>query len=81
MTMSIYLLLPFDNEFTNFTQHGIFLPVFFYKIAFSGEKENQTQYFYLNQDVIELSQKQIFRKATVVKLQQGEQELVPESKK
>jgi len=76
---NVYLFAsPFDNEFTNFTQHGIFLPVF-YKIAFSGEKENQTQYFYLNQDVIELSKADI-PEGTVVKLQQGEQELVPDQR-
>ncbi|ADR22987.1 membrane protein [Marivirga tractuosa] len=69
---------PFDQSYTNFTQHGIFLPVF-YKIAFSGKKENQTQYFFLNQDVIELSKSDI-PEGTVVKLQQGEQELVPDQR-
>ncbi|WKK77589.2 hypothetical protein QYS49_10950 [Marivirga salinae] len=69
---------PFDQDYTNFTQHGIFLPVF-YKIAFSGKKENQAQYFFLNQDVIELSKADI-PEGTVVKLQQGEQELVPDQR-
>jgi len=69
---------PFDQDYTNFTQHGIFLPVF-YKIAFSGKKENQTQYFFLNQDVIELALTNI-EEGTIVKLQQGEQELVPDQR-
>ncbi len=69
---------PFNKEYTNFTQHGIFLPVF-YKIAFSNKRESQTQYFYLNQDVIELSLSDI-PEGTVVKLKQGEQELVPDQR-
>lgn len=69
---------PFTQEYTNFTQHGIFLPVF-YKIALSGKKENQTQYFYLNQDVIEISMSDI-PAGTIIKLQQGNQELVPDQR-
>jgi hypothetical protein len=69
---------PFNKEFTNFPQHGTFLPVF-YKIAFSGKKGNQAQYFYLNQDVIQLSIPDI-PEGIVVKLQQGDQELVPDQR-
>lgn len=69
---------PFDQEYTNFPQHGIFLPVF-YKIAFSGKRENQAEYFYLNQDVIQLSLSDI-PEGTVVKLKQGDQELVPDQR-
>lgn len=67
---------PFTEEFTNFPQHGIFLPVF-YKMAFIGRKENKVQYFYLNQEVIELPVSGI-PKGTIVKLRQQGQVLVPD---
>ncbi|HET8860792.1 hypothetical protein [Marivirga sp.] len=70
--------VPLSNEFTNFPQHGLFLPTL-YKMAFSGRKENQLQYAYLNQEIVTLNFEN-GPNSSVYKLKQGEQELVPDQR-
>lgn len=69
---------PLKEDFTNFTRHGIFLPVF-YKIAFSGNNENQVQYSYLNDDLIQLNTSNL-SSSDIFKLKQLNQELVPDQR-
>jgi|GEM_PF-4831836 hypothetical protein len=69
---------PLNENYTNFTRHGIFLPIL-YKIAFSGKKENQVQYSYLNEEVINISILGL-SSGEIFKLRQGEQELVPDQR-
>jgi hypothetical protein len=70
--------VPLTEEYTNFTRHGLFLPVL-YKIAFSGKKENQAQYFYLNDEVIEMVLPKI-GSGDIFKLKQADQELIPDQR-
>jgi len=69
---------PLKEDFTNFTRHGIFLPVF-YKIAFSGNNENRVQYSYLNDDLIQLNTSNL-SSSDIFKLKQLNQELVPDQR-
>ncbi|WKK87321.2 BatA domain-containing protein [Marivirga arenosa] len=69
---------PLKEDFTNFTRHGIFLPVF-YKIAFSENNENQVQYSYLNDDLIQLNTSNL-SSSDIFKLKQLNQELVPDQR-
>ncbi|WP_375580609.1 BatA domain-containing protein [Marivirga tractuosa] len=69
---------PLNEEFTNFPQHGIFLPVL-YKIAFSGKKENQVQYYYLDDEIIEINIPDL-ASGDIFKLKQADQELVPDQR-
>jgi hypothetical protein len=70
--------VPLKEDYTNFIRHGIFLPVF-YKIAFSGKKENQVQYAYLDEEIVTLTVKSLASGA-IFKLRQAEQELVPDQR-
>jgi len=70
--------VPLEEDYTNFTRHGIFLPVM-YKIAFSGKKENQAQYFYLDNEIIEINIPDL-SSGDIFKLKQEEQELVPDQR-
>ena len=70
--------VPLTEEYTNFSRHGIFLPVL-YKIAFSGKKENQVQYAYLDKEIINLTIPNL-SSGDIFKLRQGDQELVPDQR-
>ncbi len=69
---------PFDEEYSNFSRHGLFLPVF-YKIAFSGRQENTILYHYLDQEIIAFNSKDI-PSGTVLKLINENQELIPDQR-
>jgi len=69
---------PLKEEYTNFIRHGIFLPIL-YKIAFSGKKENQVQYSYLDDEIVEISMPDI-SSGDIFQLKQADQELVPEQR-
>ncbi|WP_340152258.1 BatA domain-containing protein [uncultured Marivirga sp.] len=70
--------VPLTEEYTNFTRHGLFLPIL-YKIAFSGKKENKAQYFYLDDEVIEINIPNL-KSGDIFKLVQEEQELIPDQR-
>ncbi|WP_245830873.1 hypothetical protein [Marivirga sericea] len=70
--------VPLNEDYTNFTRHGIFLPVL-YKISFSGKRENQIQYAYLDDAIINLTIPDL-TSGDIFKLRQGEQELVPDQR-
>jgi hypothetical protein len=70
--------VPLNEGYTNFTRHGIFLPIL-YKIAFSGKKENQVQYSYLDEAIINLTIPDL-SSGDIFKLRQDEQELVPDQR-
>ncbi|WP_296622309.1 BatA domain-containing protein [Marivirga sp.] len=70
--------VPLNEDYTNFTRHGIFLPML-YKIAFSGKKENQVQYSYLDEEIINIAISDL-SSGDIFKLRQAEQELVPDQR-
>lgn len=70
--------VPLNEEYTNFTRHGLFLPIL-YKIAFSGKKENQVQYSFLNDEVIEINIPDL-SSGDIFKLKQDAQELIPDQR-
>lgn len=69
---------PLNLEFTNFERHGLFLPVF-YKMAFFGKSENTLNYHFLDEEVIEFTQAGI-PSGTVLKIENNEQELIPDQR-
>lgn len=69
---------PLSLEVSNFSRHGLFLPVF-YKIAFSGKSENKVDYHFLDQDVITFKNDGI-PTATVLKLQKDNQQIIPDQR-
>lgn len=70
--------VPLNLEFTNFERHGLFLPVF-YKMAFFGKSENTLNYHFLDEEVIEFTQAGI-PSGTVLKIENNEQELIPDQR-
>ncbi len=70
--------VPFNKEYTNFSRHGLFLPIF-YKIAFSGKQENAILYHFLDQEIISFNNKNI-PSGTVLKLKNTSQELIPDQR-
>jgi hypothetical protein len=70
--------VPLNEDYTNFTRHGLFLPIL-YKITFSGKKENQVQYYYLNDEVLKINIPDL-SSGDIFKLKQAEQELIPDQR-
>lgn len=69
---------PFNLDYSNFSRHGLFLPIF-YKIAFTGKLENAIQYHFLDEEIISFNNKNI-PSGTVLKLQKENQELIPDQR-
>ncbi|MGK7395481.1 MAG: BatA domain-containing protein [Candidatus Cyclobacteriaceae bacterium M3_2C_046] len=73
---NIYLLgSPLADEYTNFHQHAIFVPVM-YRIAALSKKSNENLYYSLNESVISLSMDSL-KRDDMYMLVKGEQELIP----
>lgn len=75
----LYVLAsPLDDDYSNFQNHAVFVPVM-YRIAMLSKKEFSKIYYGLNDPVISVMIDSVNRES-IVKLRSGEKEIIPVSR-